>query len=235
MEAIIAEGTAESAASGRAEISHGFPGPAISGISLIAAPILGAIGSALAIGVYHFKGADMIAGLARHHARATAGINLAVTATVLMVFAVAAIAASIAARRRSLGRAAGGLTIVGLAGPVYFEGMYWGASFLTAPRFQAAGAHLIDGTNQIPNTIVNLSGPALIIGFILLAVGTVKAGVLPRSRAVCLGAAALLPVGFISGYIVVSAVGFAVASVALVPLGLRTLRLRARSGQVRHR
>lgn len=232
MEAAIAAATAEPEAPGHAEFSRGFPGPTVSGVSLIAAPVLGAIGSALAIGVYNFKGADMMAGMARHHARTLAGINLAVTATVLMVFAVAAIAASIAARRRRLGRAAGVLTIVGLAGPVYYEGMYWGASFLTAPKWQAAGAHLLDGTNQLPNTIVNVSGPALIIGFILLAVGTAKAGVLSRSRAVCLGAAALLPLGFISGYIAISAIGFAVASVALVPLGLRTLRCRARYGQV---
>lgn len=232
MDAAIAATTARPAAFEHAEIGRGFPGPAISGISLIAAPILGAIGSALAIGVYHFKGADMMAGMAAHHARAVAGINLAVTATVLMVFAVTAVAASVAARRRSLGTTAGVLTIVGLAGPVYFEGMYWGASFLTAPRWQAAGAALIDGTNHFPNTIVNLSGPALIIGFILLAVGTVKAGVLPRSRAACVGAAALLPLGFISGYIALSAVGFAAAAVALVPLGLRTLRSRTRSGQV---
>ncbi|MGH9087254.1 MAG: hypothetical protein ACRDYZ_03965, partial [Acidimicrobiales bacterium] len=76
----------------------------------------------------------------------------------------------------------------------------------------------------IPATIMNVSGPALIIGFILLAVGAAKVGLLPRSRAVALGLTALLPVGFISGYIVFSVIGFAFGAVALVPLGVAALR-----------
>lgn len=228
--------TAQPRTSSPAQIATGgFPGPTAAGLSLIAAPVFGAIGSALAIGIYHFKGADMVAGMARHHARALAGINMAVVAVVLTVFAVLALAGQIAARRPTLGRAAGVVTIVGLSGPLYFEGMYWAASFLTAPRWQAAGAHLIDGTNHLPNTIVNLSAPGLIVGFIMLAVASAKAEVLPRSRAVCLGFAALLPVGFVSGYIAVSAVGFAVASAAMVPLGVETLRSRTRAAHVTDR
>lgn len=207
----------------------GFPGPAVAGVSLMAAPVLGAVGSALAIGIYAFKGADMMRGMAAHHARAVAGINVAVVGVALTVLAVLAVSSCVSARRPALGRTAGVITLVGLAGPLFFEGMYWGASFLTGPTWRQAGAHLIDGTTQIPNTIVNLSGPGLIVGFILLAVGSAKAGVLSRPRAVCLGMLALLPVGFVSGYIAVSAVGFAVSSVALVPLGLEALGLRPAS------
>lgn len=209
-------------------LSEGFPGPLITGVCLIAAPILGVIGSALAIGVYSYKGADMIREMADHHARGTAGMNFAVAGVALMVFAVTALARAICTRRATLGRAAGTLTILGLAGPLFFEGMYWGASYLTAPSRQAAGAHMINATEVIPSTIVNVSGPALILGFILLAVGAAKSGLLSRSRSVALGLTALLPVGFISGFIVLSAIGFALAAIALVPLGLSALRSSGR-------
>lgn len=203
-----------------------FPGPMATGICLTAAPVIGVLGSALAIGIYHYQGTEMLRAMARHHARATAGFNLAAAAVVLMMFAVLSLAGAICDRHPVLGRAGGILTLVGLAGPLYFVGMYWGTSYLTAPGSQAAGAHVIDQTNVIPSTIVNVSGPALVAGFILLAVGAAGAGVLPRWRAVGLGATALLPVGFISGYIACSAVGFAAAGVALVPLGVGVLRHR---------
>lgn len=87
----------------------------------------------------------------------------------------------IATVRPRIGRAAGVITMIGLAGPIFFQGLYWGGSHLTAPARQAAAA---------------------------------------------LAVTCLISTGFISGHLEISAVAFACTSVALVPLGLRTLRAR---------
>lgn len=205
-------------------VDRSFPGNLVTGVCMIVGPVLGVVASALAVGIYDAHGPTFIANMAAHHVRAGWGLNLGPAAMGLMILAVIGVAQRIASVHPRLGRAGGILTVLGLLGPIFFEAIYWGAWHLTVPAQQAAGAYMSDQSQVIPGTIMNVSGPAIVLGFILLGVGAAKAGVLDRTRATLLGLTCFIPFGFISGHILISAVAFACTSLALVPLGARTLR-----------
>jgi hypothetical protein len=128
----------------------------------------------------------------------------------------------VAAHRPGLGRAGGALTIIGLFGPAFFLGINHLEIQLADLADRAGAAAAFESAETTPN-IINLAGPALVVGLILLAVGTAKTGVLPRPRSWALGLAALAPVGLISGIVVISVVAWLALAIALVPLGLRYL------------
>lgn len=71
------------------------------------------------------------------------------------------------------------LTSVGDRADQFFAGRrFTGVCMIAAPLLLTAGAVFQDA-EATPN-IVNLAGPALLVGFVLLAIGTAKAGVLSR-------------------------------------------------------
>jgi hypothetical protein len=206
----------------RAEIDRFLAGQRFTGLCMVAAPLLLAAGATLLIGIYEGSASDQLGAMADNEARATAAVNLAIAGVVLAAFAVAGLAASVAAHRPGLGRAGGALTIIGLFGPAFFLGINHLEIQLADLTDRAGAAAAFESAETTPN-IINLAGPALVVGFILLAVGTAKTGVLPRPRSWALGLAALAPVGLISGIVVISVVAWLALAIALVPLGLRYL------------
>lgn len=208
-------------------LESGFPGRVVTGTCMVVAPVLAVIGTVLGIGTYHAKGVDFVSGMVAHPHLGNVAMQTAEAAMVLMIIAVAGLAGMVAVTRPGWGRTAGVLTIIGLCGPISFESLYWGAWHITdTPAHRAAAALMMDRAQMIPRTVMNVTGPALVIGFVLLAIATAKAGVLDRPRAVSLGITALIPVGFITGHLAISAVGFLGTAVALVPLGVGLLRRR---------
>lgn len=206
-------------------LRDGFPGRLVSGTCLLAAPLLALLGTGCGISSYHARGADFVGGMAAHPTLVNLGLQSALAAMVLFLIAVVGLSSLTTPAHPRLGRAAGVVTIIGLTGPIAFESLYWGAWHLTdTAGHRAAAAVMLDSSQVIPRSIMNVSGPALVIGFLLLAVAAFRAGVLDRARAVCLGATCLLPFGFISGYLAISLVGALGAAIALVPLGIRLLR-----------
>lgn len=210
-----------------------FPGDVITGICMIVGPVILVITSVLAIGIYHAAGIDYVRGMAAHHTRAAAEFDLFIAGWMFLIFALIGLANRITAVRPWLGRAAGIVSIVGLFGPVFFNGVYFGGFQLTGPSRQTAAGYLIDHAQIIPSNVINISGPALVIGFILLALGAAKAGVLGRPRAVALGLSCVMSAGFISGYMIIAVVAFLGMALALVPLGVSLLRSHpAREGSL---
>lgn len=199
------------------------PAGRLTGASMIAAPILLTVGAALLIGIYEGSAGERLAGFAANEARATAALNVAVAGVVLAVFAVAGVAAAVTPTHPRLGRAGGALTTIGLFGPAFFLGIDHLGMELAGMADRAAAAAAFESGETTPN-IANLAGPALVIGFILLAVGAAKAGVLPRSRCWALGLTACAPIGLISGVVVISVVAWIAFAIAIVPLGARWLR-----------
>jgi hypothetical protein len=200
-----------------------FPGGTIAGVSMIAAPVLLLTGAALLLGIYVTDTGDQLTELADHRGRAMAAINFAVAGTILAALAVAGLGAAICRQQPRLGRVGGALTIVGLFGPAFFLG----ATFLSidiADLADHTGATAaVEDATSTPN-IVNLCGPALVAGFIVLAIGAARSGVLSRPRSWALGLTAIAPVGLISGVIVIAIAAWLCMAVALVPLGWRSLR-----------
>lgn len=203
-----------------------FPGPLVTGIAMIAAPLLAILGLALSIGIYKFKGADMMAAMAAHHLRAGFAINLSVASMVILLVAVVALAHSITEVEPRWGRWGGVVTIIGLMGPIFFEGIFWGSYQITASAYQAAGAHLIDHANVIPSNVINISAPCIVAGWIILGIGAYKARVLPSWRAVCLGLGCLLAPALAAAIVPLGILAAALLALALVPLGVQTLAAR---------
>jgi hypothetical protein len=224
MASIAEQSVARNAAARTVARDVGFPGRTVAGLCMIIAPILAIIGSLLPIGIYHAKGADFVAGMAAHHLRTGFAFNFAVGGMMLMIFAIVGVAQAIASVRPRLGQAGGLIAIIGICGPLFFNGTYFGGYQLTDPSTQAIAGKMIDQAQIIPSSIISISGPALVIGFILLGIGAAKAGVLPRWQALALGITCLTPVGFISGFIVIAALGYVATTIALLPLGLQLLR-----------
>src|SRR4051794_13336275 len=149
-------------------------------------------------------------------------VNAATAGTVLAAVAVAGLAAMIARHRPRIGRAGGTLALLGLFGPAFFLGVYFAAAQMNSIPARAAAGQALDDT-QSTFHVINLAGPCLVVGLILLAVGAYRAGVLGRAQSIGLAVAAIAPVGFISGILPIAVVAWLGLSVALVPLGLRLL------------
>jgi len=200
-----------------------FAGDRFTGLCMIAAPLLLATGAALLVGIYEGSADDRLEAFAANQARASVAVNAAIAGVVLAVFAVAGVAVMVARHRPGLGRAGGTLTIIGLFGPAFFLGINHVGIQLADLADRPGAARVFENAETTPN-IVNLAGPALLVGFVLLAVGTAKTGVLPRPRSWALGAAALIPIGLISGFVIISVIACLALAAALVPLGFRLLR-----------
>lgn len=199
--------------------SNTFPGPLVTGVAMISGPLLGILGLALSIGVYKFKGADMMRAMASSHLRAGFGINVSVASMVVLVVAVIGLSQLITAERPGWGRWGGVLTVVGLMGPVFFEGIFWGSYQLTGATYQAAGAHLIDHANRIPGNIMNVSVVCIISGWIVLGIGAYKARLMPKLRAVCLGLGCFLAPALAAAIVPLGIAVAVLLAIALAPLG----------------
>lgn len=206
----------------------GFPGAAVTGACLVAAPLLAVIASVTGIPWYAAKGTAFLQGMADHRALAATGFNLVLAAMMLLIIAVVGLAQMVSTEQPHWGRCGGLVTVIGLCGPLFFNGVYFAGYQLAGTTGQGAGANALDQAQMIPRVVMNVSGPALVIGFVVLAVGAAKAGVLSRPAAVALGLTLFIPAGFISGYLVITGVAFAFTSAALVPLGIRVLREHVR-------
>jgi hypothetical protein len=200
-----------------------FPGRRLTGISMIAAPALLVAGAALLIGIYGKNGGEQLQAISDNTARAHAAVNLAIAGTVLAAFALAGLAAVVARHRPRAGHVGGALAIIGLFGPAFFLGVNYLNIQLADIADRAGAVTALDDAESTLN-IVNICGPALLIGLLVLAAGAAKSGVLPRSASIALGLSALAPLGLLSGVIVISIVAWLALAVALMPLGLRTLR-----------
>jgi hypothetical protein len=200
-----------------------FPGPIVTAICLIAGPLLAIAGLVLSFGVYKFKGADMMSAMAAHHVRGWFALNLSVVSMIVILVAVIALAHKITAVKPAWGRWSGIVAIVGLMGPIFFLGIDWGSYQLTDASYQAAGAHLIDHANIIPSTLMNISVPCVVLGWILLGIASYKAGILPRWRAVCLGLTCLLAPGLAAAIVPLGIAAMVFLAIAFVPLGLEML------------
>lgn len=204
---------------------RGFPGPWVSGACLVATPVIAVASTALAIGGYSESGPKLAAGLAEHHATMVLALNLNLAGVMLAFFVVAFLAQAISDSHPSLGRAGGVLAMLGLLGPAFFLGIFWGAAHIVdTPAHRAVAALLIDGANTVPTTVDNISGPCLLAGFVVLAIGAARSGLLGRGRAAALAATGLIPFGFISGYMAISCLAFVGLAIAVVPLGMGVLR-----------
>jgi hypothetical protein len=196
---------------------------------MVVAPIVLAAMCLMATGIYKYFGRPFLSGMAAQPVITEIFLNVVPLAIFMLMLAAIGLAGATRGTAPRLSDLGGAAALLGLCGPIFFIAIEFSGFQLSSPKYLDAGAYMYDQANMVPRISLNVSGPAIILAFILLAVAARKAGLLGRFRAVCLAATGLLPFGFIGAFLPISALGFVGCAIALAPLGVRWLRDRTPS------
>ncbi|MFC6879266.1 MULTISPECIES: hypothetical protein [Actinomadura] len=199
-----------------------FPGRWLAGTSLVLGPVL-LLAGVLLRARFHFFFPDQLAAYDRHPTLMTASYSCFAAGTVALCPAVSALATRIAATRPTLAAFGGGLALLGLFARTFHAGADHLAFQLVDTQGRRSATTAVAGSYQAFH-IFQYASFAIMLGWLVLAVGAWRSGVLGPMRCLALALMALLPLGILKGTTPLSIVGTAGLCVALVPLGLATLR-----------
>lgn len=202
-------------------LQNGFPGPRLSAVAFILAPLLLCVGGVL---LMEFEGGEfeeIQQRIAASPGRAALGVNVFIAGWLLAMICVFALARLIAQRRPVLAAFGGVLAVFGLVVSLSFSGIATFENAIAQYPDRAVAAEVNALVEPAPILFALL--PGIPLGWILLAVGAWRANVLGPARAVLVAGPALMPIGAIGGVAFLLPVAFAALAVALVPLGIQIL------------
>ncbi|MFB4305207.1 hypothetical protein [Actinomadura sp. GTD37] len=204
-----------------AQAVFAFPGRWLAGASLLLGPVLLLAGVVLRAR-FHFFFPDQLAAYDRHPALMTASYSCFAAGTVALWPAVSALTARIGTAHPTLAALGGGLTLLGL----FARTFHAGADHLAFRLVDAGGSR--SATTTVGDSyqafhIFQYASFAIMLGWIVLAAGAWRSGLLGPVRSLALALTALLPLGVLKGTTPLSVVGAAGLCIALVPLGLAVL------------
>ncbi|MFD8145347.1 hypothetical protein [Streptomyces sp. NPDC059708] len=198
-----------------------FPGRWAGGVSLVAAPALLAAGVLLRL-PFHFFFPEQLVARVEHPGLITVSYSAFAAGTVLLWPALAVLAARIGRRSPALALWGGILAVLGLFARTFHAGVDH-LAFQLADRQGAEAAGRFVGETYGAFHIFSALNPAIMGGWLLLAAGAWRAGVLGPLRASALAVTAALPLGVLKGTTPLSVVAVAGLCLALVPLGVTVL------------
>ena len=198
-----------------------FPGRWIGGGSLILGPLLIATG-ALLRARFHFFAPQQLAAYQEHPTLVTAAYSFYSFGSVVLCFGILALANRIGRWSPVWAAWAGCLAIVGLFNRTFSAGVDHLAFQLVRvqgldPAFQA-----VSDSYRAFHVFRYVNG-AIMIGWVLLAIGAYRSGTLGRFRSFALGLMVMLPFGTLKGTEIRS-IALVGLCVALIPLGVSMLR-----------
>ncbi|GGS72995.1 hypothetical protein GCM10010156_34910 [Planobispora rosea] len=201
--------------------NEGFPGKWIEGTGLVLGPTLVMIGVLLKLGHDAFF-PGQLAAFADSPAQMTAAYSCFAAGVVLLAPAVLGVAGRIDATHPRLARWGLALALAGLFARTFHAGVSHLASQLVDVQGLGTAQQAVSGqygSFHVFQTI-NL---ATMVGWIVLAVGAWRAGVLGRVQSSGLALMTAMPLGVLKGSGVMSIVAAAGLCLALVPLGIKVL------------
>lgn len=199
-----------------------FPGRWVGGAALVLGPPLLAAGVLLRL-PFPFFFPEQLAARADHPGLMAASYGAFAAGTVLLWPAVAVLAARIGRLRPGLALWGGVFAVLGLFARTFHAGVDHLAFQLADRQGPEAAAEFVERTYGAFHVFSSLN-VAVMGGWILLALGAWRAGVLGPVRALALAATAALPLGVLKGTTPPAVVAVAGLCLALVPLGVRVLR-----------
>ncbi|SDP82857.1 hypothetical protein [Lentzea jiangxiensis] len=203
-----------------------FPNGWVGGTALVAGPVLLVAGTLLR-SPFHFFFPDQLRAVAEHPALVRAAYTAFLAGTVVLWAAVAWLAHRIAERRPGWAVWGGVLVTVGLFGRTFHAGVDQAAFNATEHLGVDRATDLVaQGYGELH--LFSYLSFTIMSGWFVLAVGAHRADVLGVVRAVALASTGLLPLGVLKGTDVLSVIGTIGLCVALVPLGIRTIREQPR-------
>ncbi|MCX5405802.1 hypothetical protein OHA37_18140 [Streptomyces sp. NBC_00335] len=200
----------------------GFPGRWAGGVSLVAGPLLLGAGVLLRL-PFHFFYPEQLAARVEHPVLIAVSYGAFAAGTVLLWPAVAVLASRIGRRRPGLALWGGIFAVLGLFARTFHAGVDH-LAFQLAERQGAGAAASFVGETYGAFHVFSALNLAVMGGWLLLAVGSWRAGVLGPVRALALAAASALPLGVLKGTTPLSVAAVAGLCLALVPLGVTVLR-----------
>jgi len=199
-----------------------FPGRWIGGIMLILGPTLIFIGVILRL-PFHFFFPEQLAAYKDHPNLIAASYSIFAAGNVLMWPAILTIVKLINAKRPGWALWGGVFAIFGLFARTFHAGIdHLAFQLVRSQGVELAAKAVADsyGAFHIFSTL-NL---AIMLGWIVLAIGAYRSGTLGFIQAIALGLMAALPLGVLKGTTSFSTVAAAGLCVALIPLGIQVLR-----------
>ncbi len=203
-----------------------FPGRWLGGAALMLGPALLLAGVLLRFRIPFFF-PDQLAAYERHPRLLFAAYSAFLAGNILLWPAIAVLAQRIGVRRPGWALWGGALATFGIFARTFHAG-------IDHLAFQLVRVQDVDtATRAVSDAygayhIVSALSLAIMAGWIVLAVGAYRSGALNLARSVALGAMSALPLGVLKGTTALSVVAVAGLCVALVPLGVETLRRGAR-------
>ena len=198
-----------------------FPGRWIGGASLILGPILIASGALLRIG-FHFFAPQQLAAYQAHPNQITAAYSFYSMGSVVLCFGIIALANRIGRWSPAWAAWGGCLAILGLFNRTFSAGVDHMAFQLVRVQDLDTAFQAVSDSYRAFHIFRYLNG-AIMIGWVLLAIGAYRSGTLGPVRSVALGLMVMLPFGTLKGTEIRS-VAIAGLCVALIPLGVAMLR-----------
>jgi hypothetical protein len=199
-----------------------FPGRWLGGTSLVLGPIALVTGVLLRIGPGFFF-PEQLQAYADRPALMTAAYSCVLAGYALLWPAVILLAQRIGTTRPNWALWGGGLVVFGLFARTFHAGV----DHLAFQLVESGGA--TGATQSVADAygawhLMSALSVAVMAGWVVLAVGAVRARVLGIVRAIGLGCMALMPLGVLKGTTPLSVVAVLGLAVALVPLGIAVLR-----------
>lgn len=224
---VIGTGTrADSATAWAGAAPDVFPGRWVGGVALVAGPLLLLAGALLRLPFDFFFPAQLAA-FERHPDLLATSYALFAAGNLLLLPAVLLLAGRVAARSPGWGLWGGLLVLSGTVARVFHSGMdhmaFRFADALGAPVTEEAVSATY-GSFQIFSVL----NAAILVGWIVLAIGARRTRVLSLAAAVALALTSALPLGLLKGTTTLALVALGGLAFALVPLGVRELLRRPR-------
>jgi hypothetical protein len=199
-----------------------FPGRWLGAVALVLGPLLTLAGVLLRAG-HNFFFPDQLAAYANHPTSMFIAYSLFLAGNVTLWPAVAVLAQRIGVTKPILAVWGGALATFGLFARAFHAGVDHLAFQLVRVQDLPTATQAVADSYGAYHIMSALS-VAIMAGWTVLAVGAWRARVLGLPRAVALAAMSALPLGVLKGTTPLSIVAVLGLAVALIPLGVQTLR-----------
>ncbi|CAG7649311.1 hypothetical protein PAESOLCIP111_05838 [Paenibacillus solanacearum] len=204
------------------EFAIGFPGRWVGGISLIVSPLLLLVG-VLIRRQFHFFFPEQLAAVQMHPILMAVSYSCFAAGNLLLCPAVIVLAGLIGRRKPGWAMWGGVFTIFGLFARTFHSGVDHLAFQLVRNQSIELATEVVANSYGAFHIFCTLN-LAIMMGWILLAVGAFRSGTLHPLSSVALALMATLPLGVLKGTTPFSMIAITGLCISFIPLGIKILR-----------
>lgn len=202
--------------------TYWFPGRWIGGISLVLGPLLLLAAALLRLPFHYFFDAQLTA-YAEHPALMTGAYSCFTLGCLFTWPAIVTLSRLIGRRHPVLATIGGTVAVLGLLGRLFHAGIDHLAFQLVEVQGLEAAIQAVDESYQFFHVVRYFNG-MMMVGWVLLAIGAYRAGVMGWFRSIALASMFFLPFGTLKGTRGETTFLILGLCIAFIPLGIKVLR-----------